>query len=180
MNGVNNVLNVSGTRCCPACGNSDVRTAVETRQFTYGTGAEATELTCQLPIRICETCGFEFTDDEAEDARLNAVCLHLGVMTPTEVGAIRQKYGLSRVEFSRITRIGEASLNRWENGITIQNAAYDNFLFLLRDPANMLQLRQRLRPPSSVGSSKKFRVIEIDAARQAAAKSFRLQPTGSD
>ena len=71
------------------------------------------------------------------------VCRHLGVQTPVEVLAIRQKYNMSRPGFAELTRLGEATLGRWERGALIQNAANDQFLYLLRFADNIDRLRAR-------------------------------------
>jgi DNA-binding transcriptional regulator YiaG len=96
-----------------------------------------------VPVHSCAICGFEFTDDKAEDARDLAVRRYLRVMTPDQIRAIRESYGLSRREFGSLTRIGEASLARWETGEIIQNAGYDQFLYLLKFQENLHRLRER-------------------------------------
>src|SRR5207245_1327293 len=80
---------------------------------------------------------------EAEDLRHETVCRHLKVMTPKEVSAVRKKYGLNREEFAAVTRIGDASLARWESGQVIQNPANDNFLYLLTFDDSLERLRMR-------------------------------------
>jgi DNA-binding transcriptional regulator YiaG len=95
-------------------------------------------------VRSCKECGFEFLDEEAELARHAAVCDHLGVLKPAEIRGLRERYQLSRAEFANLTRVGEATLARWETGIVIQNKAYDEYLRLLQDPMNMKKLTQRL------------------------------------
>ncbi|MCP4655335.1 MAG: type II toxin-antitoxin system MqsA family antitoxin [bacterium] len=128
---------------CPVCAGSEVRTAIEVQAFLYGEDPNATELSARVPVRTCDSCGFQFTDFEAEQARHEAICRHLGVMTPAEVAEIRKRYRFSQAELARLTRIGEASLSRWENGQLIQNAAYDQFLYLLTFPENVERLRAR-------------------------------------
>jgi DNA-binding transcriptional regulator YiaG len=72
-------------------------------------------------------------------------------MTPAEVRAVRQKAGsLSRAEFARITRLGEATIGRWERGELIQNAANDQLLYLLTFPENVVRLRDRIEKPNPV------------------------------
>jgi hypothetical protein len=85
---------------CPVCEDDHVQTAIEMESFTYGRGSEAVELTARVPVRTCDSCGFQFTDHIAEDARHNAVCQHLGVMTPKEIAAIRKRYELSSAKFA--------------------------------------------------------------------------------
>jgi len=76
----------------------------------------------------CSDCGFSFTDQVAEQVEHETICQHLGVMTPKKLATIPKHYRLSLTKFSEITRIGEELFARWENGDTIQNGAYDNFL----------------------------------------------------
>ena len=111
----------------PACFECDTATSTEWREhaFTYGVGASAVELSVTLPVRICDTCGLEFLDDEAETLQHEAICAHLDVLTPKEIRGIREMHCMSRAEFSRVTGLGEATLNRWENAILIQNKAND-------------------------------------------------------
>ena len=69
-----------------------------------------------------------------------AVCQHLGVLSPNEIRSIRQSCRMSRSRFAQLTGLGEASLNRWENGLNIQSLAYDRYLRLLADPDTMSTL----------------------------------------
>ena len=110
--------------------------------FRYGAGASAVELNVTLPVRVCRSCGFEFLDHEAETLQHDAVCAHLGVLTPKEIRGIRRMHGMSRAEFSRVTGLGEATLNRWENAILIQNAANDRYLRLLARHENVRRLER--------------------------------------
>jgi DNA-binding transcriptional regulator YiaG len=148
------------------------------------------ELTASVPVRICDECGFHFTDEAADDARHEAICRHLRVMTPQEIATVRKDYGLSRPEFARLTRLGEASLARWEAGLLIQNAAYDQFLYLLTFPENIERLKQRNREAvvktiphrivKRVETDTGLRVLrEIPPDLRARAAAFQLCPTGT-
>ncbi len=99
-----------------------------------------------VPLRTCTSCGFEFLDEVAEDLKHDATCHHLGLLTPSEIRAIRKQYGLKRHEFAAVTGLGEATIGRWESGAIYQSSANDNFLRLLRDPRNMLELQRRAEP----------------------------------
>jgi putative zinc finger/helix-turn-helix YgiT family protein len=136
---------------CPSCGHGTVQTTHIEHKFPYGDGDHRVELSATLPLRRCLECGVEFFDSVAEDLQHEAVCRHLGVMTPAEVRAVRQKAGsLSRAEFARITRLGEATIGRWERGELIQNAANDQLLYLLTFPENVVRLRDRIEKPNPV------------------------------
>ena len=136
-----------------------------THRFTYGLGAAAVELTANLPIHVCPSCGLEFLDDEAETLKHEAICAHLGLLSPKEIRAIRGMHGMSRAEFSEVTGLGKATLNRWENGILIQSAANDRYLRLLATPGNIRLLDGRAWDSgASVSSSQtrapRFRTID--------------------
>ena len=124
--------------------------------------------------------------------RHEAVCRHLGVLTPKEIIAIRKSYGMSRAVFARLTGIGEASLARWENGLLIQSPAYDRFLFLLTFPENLERLKSRkdgerlsLQHDSSSQNPGQGRrgaglhTLEVTERETAAADAFILRPTGT-
>lgn len=133
------------TRClCAECGNV-VATSWHSHTFQYGSGASAAALTVRVPVRRCDDCDFDYLDDEGERIMHEAVCHHLGVLTPNGVRGIRERHGLSRAAFARITGIGEASLSRWENGIKVQTPANDRYLRLLAQPG-ILGLLQRINP----------------------------------
>lgn len=69
---------------------------LERQRFPYGEGTEAVELEVLVPVRTCSECGFEYLDDSAEEIRHEAVCRHLGVLTPHEIQQLRKAYGFSR------------------------------------------------------------------------------------
>ena len=127
---------------CPQCGETGaVTTSPHLHTFRYGSGESAVDLTVELPLRRCSSCEFEFLDDEAECLEHEAICAHLGVLSPKEIRGIREAYDLSRNEFVQVTGLGEATLNRWENGIKIQTLANDRYLRLLALPLNMQRLK---------------------------------------
>jgi putative zinc finger/helix-turn-helix YgiT family protein len=129
------------SQVCPNCGSKDIRTTWIDDTFSYGVGANPVQLTAHVPLRICTACNFEYYDEEAEDLHHEAVCRHLGVQTPAEVQALREKYGLSRAEFANLTKLGEATIARWERGALIQNTANDRYLRLLHWEENLKRLR---------------------------------------
>lgn len=120
---------------CPSCDSANVIAERIIEMFPYGIGDERVTLSAAVPQYACRDCQFVFQDSEAEDLRHEAVCRHLGVLSPREIRAIRGSYG-SRTEFARLTRIGEASIGRWESGSQIQSAAMDLLLRLLAKPGN--------------------------------------------
>ncbi|MBI1900437.1 MAG: helix-turn-helix domain-containing protein [Planctomycetia bacterium] len=135
----------SEARSCPQCASKRIGTTKAPYTFRYGAGREAAEITVAVDVRKCQACGLQFLDDAAEDVKHEAICRHLGVMTPREIRALRRSLRLSRQEFAKLTRLGEATLGRWERGALVQNAANDTLLFLLKFPDNLKRLAQRQR-----------------------------------
>lgn len=128
---------------CPQCGRSNLAASNQMQSFTYGKGTDAVQLAVEIPVKSCMDCGFEFLDQSAELIRHDAVCRHLALMIPSEISSIRKQYKLSRNDFAKLTRIGEASLARWEGASLIQNAAYDQYLYLLTFEDNLNRLLKR-------------------------------------
>ena len=162
-------------RLCAECGNS-VATSWHSHTFQYGSEASAADLTVRLPVRRCDYCDFDYLDDEGERIKHEAVCRHLGVLTPAEVRGIRRRHRMSRAAFAKVTGIGEASLSRWENGINVQTPANDRYLRLLAHPGVLAQLQGLVSRPSQEASRSTFRRIEITATLLQRKQSFSLRP----
>jgi len=119
---------------CPLCGDDSVTTEWHRDSFEYGTADSAVVLEVDLPVRRCGACDIEFLDHEGERRRHEAVCRHLGVLSPAEISGLRKGLGMSRAAFAELTGLGEVILGRWENGAVIQNRANDRYLRLLSSP----------------------------------------------
>jgi putative zinc finger/helix-turn-helix YgiT family protein len=132
-----------GKLLCPDCGSSKIETSEENHSFTYGHAEDKADLIVKVPVRACSDCGASFLDRVAEDLCHDAVCQHLGVMTPSQIKGLRKLYNLTQAQFRDITKLGEATLSRWERGLVIQNQAYDNYLYLLGFPENLDKIRSR-------------------------------------
>jgi putative zinc finger/helix-turn-helix YgiT family protein len=162
---------------CPDC-DGLVQTEHVLHRFTYGVGRDATDIECMLPIRACRTCGAEYVDEEGEAIRHEAVCRHLGVLTPREVQRLREQYG-TQSAFAALTGIGEASLSRWETGASIQSKAYDNYLRLLQRPENIRSLVLRQNSPirrEQRSSNARFRSLQINRSHLLSQAAFVLRP----
>ena len=144
---------------CAMCGSSNVKTRQIKDNFEYGSGNSRIFLNAVIPVHSCVKCSFEFTGNKADDLRHEAVCHHLGLLTPEEVCSVRNN--MSKAEFSRQTGIGEASLSRWERGSLIQNVAMDKFLYLLSLPGNLEALENRDNASERIESESVFRCIDI-------------------
>jgi len=94
----------------------------------------------RLPVSECHTCGFTFLDHEAEKVKQDALCRHFGVLCPDEIKAIQNRCRMTRAEFANATKLDEASLRRWEEGLSIQTQANDRYLRLFQCTETMERL----------------------------------------
>ena len=156
---------------CGQCGSSRISVRNEVDAFVYGKGADASDLSVTVPVLTCKDCGFQFTDQRAETLRHEAVCSHLGVLSPARIREIRSRAGMTRERFAELTGFGIASLARWETGELIQNASHDRYLRLLEYPENLERLR---RVTASVASTE-----GVTESQQDAKRAFKTLASGS-
>ena len=170
---------VESTPSCPMCGEESITTTWSPHAFDYGSEPVSVELQVQVPVHRCGTCEFEYLDDAAERLKHIAVCDHLGVLPPDEIRRIREDHGMTRAAFAQVTGLGEASLNRWENGLSIQSHANDRYLRLLEHPEIMRRLEEvigsRLSESRVSGAvADRFRVVEVTDVMRKEQVAFRL------
>jgi putative zinc finger/helix-turn-helix YgiT family protein len=159
---------------CDFCGADSLVTSYQNEHFLYGSSEDIASLTARVPVRSCLECGQSFTDEEAEAYRHEAVCTHLGRLTPSNIRAIRESNGLTQEQFAEISGFGVASIKRWECANQIQNLSADRYLRLLRIPQNFQFVRM-------IGSNHEhreasFRTTLSDRSIQDS-KLFRLRPS---
>jgi putative zinc finger/helix-turn-helix YgiT family protein len=139
---------------CPNCGGADFTSEIVDQSFEYGIGEDKISLNARFPVWRCRACEFSMAGEEAEAARTNSICNHLGLLSPTQIFELRKSFGLSQQAFSQLTDIGEATIKRWEQGTYLQTKAHDNFLRLISDSDGLVKLQriQREREAKQLGS----------------------------
>ncbi|WP_434299252.1 type II TA system antitoxin MqsA family protein [Corallococcus exiguus] len=161
---------------CAACGESSLTQIKIKQQFPYGTEGQQVLLSVEVPAWHCSSCDFEFTDGEAEELRHEAICRHLGLLSPREIREIRSSYRMTQSDFAEETGFGEASIKRWELGLNLQNKSADKYLRLLREkrtPENTAPIAQK-RSLLNQKRSNKFRT-NLPASAYFAASIFELR-----
>ena len=171
---------IEGRGLCAQCGAKAVDTVEQRHTFRYGTGESAADLAVDLPVRCCATCGFEFLDGESERIKLEAICEHLGVLSPAGIRRIRERYRMTQAEFAQVTGLGTASLVRWENGSMNHTRAYDRYIRLLESPDVMRRLRRLSEPagrraPLPIAAGGRWRACEDTDALRRQQSSFVLR-----
>lgn len=153
------------TAQCPACGSDRLSERENIEYFEYGSGSESVTLNAVVPMCLCADCGMQFTDERGERARHTSVCAHLKISDPEKIVAIRERNNMSQTEFATVSRIGRASLARWESGAIYQNGSSDSLIYLLGFPENVARLKSRFdtnRPDefrASPGEKPRFRCL---------------------
>ncbi|SUU90710.1 putative zinc finger/helix-turn-helix YgiT family protein [Aminobacter aminovorans] len=122
---------------CEICEANAVTVRWYEEKFAYGSGDDQVLLSAVVPVYECGECGEMHTGHEAEELRHEAVCRHLGRLTPHEIKAIRESYHLTQEKFADVSGFGVASIKRWELGNQIQGESANNLLLLLRMPHNL-------------------------------------------
>ena len=133
---------------CGCCDTGRMVRDLESVTFTHGVGSEAVELSVQVPVWSCDACGFGYEDEGADVIRHEAVCRHMGRLTPAEIKGLRKCRGMTQVEVAALTGHGIASIKRWEGGNQIQSASADLALRALGDRTRAVEAPSR--PESSL------------------------------
>lgn len=130
----------SSTLHCPMCDCNSIVTSHEKESFEYGAGKESVKLHAYIPVSKCESCGYEFVGEKADEIRYDAICDHLRLLRPNKIQEIRVRLAGSQKGFSEFTHLGQASIQRWENRQVLQSASNDLYLRLLEFPENFERL----------------------------------------
>jgi len=165
-------LTDSEEKICECCGSKSVRMSWKKQSFDYLDGESQVSLEARVPVWSCSACGDQYTDATAEEYRHDAVCRYLGRLTPKEVRGIRERYGKSQAEWAEATRLGIASVKRWETGALIQGAAQDMYLRLLAIPSNWGAIQKISRPTAE---AKPEWQTSISKEQRQAAQVFQLR-----
>jgi putative zinc finger/helix-turn-helix YgiT family protein len=137
-------------RRCPTCDVGQLHPQVVTERFPYeDDGKEVTVVAENVPVERCDNaeCGEELSGPEAASIRHMAICRALGLLTPAKIKAIRDSLNLTQAEFARLTRLGEATICRWERGRLLQNPAMDRYLRLIARSEDNIRFLKRLHTP---------------------------------
>lgn len=171
-----NVVHLRKPFECEICGSRNGGTQLQELRFDYGKGNDKAEIVATVPVDRCNDCGEEVLGHGAEAIRHEAVCRHLGVLTPLEIRELRRSLGLSRDQLATLTAIGSASIARWESGTHIQNAAMDRYLRLLSLPDVVARLKGGGLPTEEASlSTPRFRCLHVTGQLLHASRQFSLR-----
>jgi HTH-type transcriptional regulator/antitoxin MqsA len=136
-------------RRCANCGHSPLTEEFITDRFEYrGNGENPCTIEARnVPVEVCPKCGEKYFGPAAAQVQQRAVCQTLGLLTPEEIQAIRQRYGPTQADFARLTGVDENTISGWERGRILPNRAMDRYLRLLASNPVNLQILKKLELP---------------------------------
>ena len=112
-------------RRCPSCGHQPLVARRIRDEFEYGPDDDRITVVAEaVPVLVCPACGESLYGPEAAGIRHEAICRALGLLSPAEIKALRERLGPDQEDFARLTGIGVATLSRWERGRLLQTRAW--------------------------------------------------------
>ncbi|MCP9861403.1 type II TA system antitoxin MqsA family protein [Cyanobium sp. Cruz-8H5] len=115
----------------------------ELRREEYEVRGE--KIALDVPRLVCTTCGEGNLDEAFGDVTQKLYAEYRrrhGLLSPEQIRALREGYGLSQEAFAKLLGTSPATLARYESG-SIQDKAYDQLLRACRSPAVMAELLER-------------------------------------
>ncbi len=132
---------------CPTCNTGLLRDKLVTERFEFEVDGKTKTIVAEnVPVSECDNtaCGERLSGPDAARIRHEAICRTFGLLTPSEIQAIRERLGLSQERFAQLTGLGVATISRLERGRLLQNRAMDNYLRLVeRTEENIRFLEER-------------------------------------
>jgi putative zinc finger/helix-turn-helix YgiT family protein len=110
----------------------------------------------EIPVKaeatVCSHCGFQVMTDEQSAAytiaSADAYRVKHGLLTSSDLKALRRRLRMSQLDFAKFLKVGVASVKRWESGL-VQDEAMDELIRVKSDlgaaRANLRRLEQRKR-----------------------------------
>ncbi|MCC6357835.1 MAG: type II toxin-antitoxin system MqsA family antitoxin [Phycisphaerales bacterium] len=140
---------------CDACGKRQMhRTRID---YSYEISHDGrTPVTIRIPDLEVIECGNPECDranpdhsliigDESSRRITLETYRQLGLLTPDEIRAGREKLGLNQQELQTLLGLGGNSLSRWENGRVYQSRAMDTLLRLVFEHEGTIEFVRSLR-----------------------------------
>jgi putative zinc finger/helix-turn-helix YgiT family protein len=128
---------------CPIC--EDFR-EIEIISKSEKTTVKGLEVEALAHYSICSHCNNEFSTSDQMDVTLtnayNAYRELEGIISPSGIINIREKYGVSQKTFAKILDLGELTINSFEQG-SVPSKSVSNLIKFMDRKDNFIDLFQR-------------------------------------
>lgn len=125
------------------CLNCFNNSEFEIRQEKEIIAVKGDDIEVTSDITYCKKCGEKVWNNDLDNMTLlKAYEIYKkkhNLLTSSEIKAIREKYELSQVTFSKVLGFGEKTIARYENG-SIQDPAQNNLILLAKNINNFEKL----------------------------------------
>jgi putative zinc finger/helix-turn-helix YgiT family protein len=98
----------------------------------------------------CASCNSIILDDEADVRLSEALRAAVGLLSPSEIRAKRERLKLTQKQLANVLQISESTLSRWETGVQIQQRCMDKFLRCFFDVCEVRQYLSATGKPWAV------------------------------
>jgi putative zinc finger/helix-turn-helix YgiT family protein len=114
---------------CYNCRQQEVvRTTIPYSTEVNHDGSLHTVTVPQLAVPRCRACGELVFDNIADEQITTALRSQLHLLTPDDLRNGRDRIGFTRSALANRLGVSEKTIADWEDGLTIQSRAMDNFL----------------------------------------------------
>jgi putative zinc finger/helix-turn-helix YgiT family protein len=142
---------------CPICEDYEDLEVIDATETIHVRGEQ---IEVESKLLKCKSCGEAFGDPTSTHDSIDAAYRKYrnkhGMFQPEDIRDLRNLYGLTQVEMSKVLGWGLSSLSRYENG-ALQDEAHDKLLYLIKKPENLLRLIQET--PEALSSERKDNLV---------------------
>lgn len=122
-----------GTKC-PECFQGQLLPFTRTEEFDFDLGDEIVKVRADnVPVEQCDKCGEVMSGPAAATVRHEAVCRAAGLLAPSEIKALLDKFNWSQQYLADLTGLGLATVSRCVRGRFLQNRSTNKILQAIRD-----------------------------------------------
>ncbi|MCC6426625.1 MAG: type II toxin-antitoxin system MqsA family antitoxin [Phycisphaerales bacterium] len=112
----------------------------------------------------CGACHEQIVPPALEQAIERERCRRLGLLTPEEIKAVRERTGLSAVDMATLLGVGEKTYTRWENGRSLQNKSNDTLIRMVDRNAEIFEIVEAERQPGREAMVRNY-VINLETLK---------------
>jgi putative zinc finger/helix-turn-helix YgiT family protein len=155
---------------CPNCGVID---STITKSLDQVFPVKGEKIAITSPVRICKKCKTDIYDEELDSSAIakayNSYRTKHNIISPADIRALREIYGLTQRGLSALLGCGEITVHRYENG-SIPDEVHNQLFKLIRDPINLKKIlderRHILNPKLEQNLRKRLnKIIASDAPK---------------
>ncbi len=119
---------------CPECEAGYLVPFTRDEEFDFDLGEEIVKVIARdVPVERCDSCGLIASGIVAAMVRHEAICQAAGLLLPSEIKAIREKFGWSQQHLADLTGFPVATVSRWERGRLLPNRSDNKVFQAIRD-----------------------------------------------